>query len=354
MLEYTAMAWDPHRLVVLGMSHATACVEIREPLYLDAPKREQLYHLAHQVEGLEEFFVLSTCNRIEFYAAGVSEAVLRAFLASFYALDPQQLNKHTYAYMGRSVMEHAFAVCTGLRSQLVGETQIAAQVKEAYQESQAHGWLGALLRRTFEKGLQASKWCRTHTAISRRPVSVGSVAASLAARIFGHTHYCGVLVLGAGDVAHQVVKALHSRGLANVTLSARHAQRGHALAQKVQAQELDWDAVQAHIQSFDIVIACTKAPLPLLTHASLAPLAQKRIHPWLLMDLGFPRNIDASLRNLRCVYLYDLDDLAQIAQENRQLRQEDLSLCEAHLGSRAALLASRFFGCPPLDPLPEH
>lgn len=333
----------PSKLFLLGFSHASAPLQTREPLHLDVSKRHNLYQEARALGGLQEFLILSTCNRVEFYGVGsfFQKTRLSSLLEQFYGLAAEALEPITYWHTEQKALEHLFSVCTGLDSQLLGETEIAGQIKEAYHEADAQNWLGPLLRRSLEKGFQASKWCRTHTSISRGPVSIGSVAAALALRIFGEPQDCEVLVLGGGAIAEQTTHALHSRGIRNITLSTRDAQKGEALAARIHTKTLDWDLLHAHVHAFDIIVACTKALTPVITPKTLATARFSRTRPLLLIDLGFPRNIEPELAQRTATYLYNLDDLSQIAQHNQKLRSEDLLTCQSHLQSRAALLASR-------------
>ncbi len=338
------MAADVSRLFLLGISHDSVPLPTREALYLSQEGRERVYAQARQIPELKELLIVSTCNRIEYYAVGnsVARRALLLLLEQFYALKAAALEALCALRYDQAVLEHLFAVCTGLRSQLLGETEIVAQLKEAYAEARLHNGLGPVLNRAVQKALQASKWCRTHTGIGRRPVSIGSVASTLALRIFGALTQCRVLILGGGNVAQEVTKALKSRGATNITISARNAASRDLVAQQLAIHTLHWSSLPKAILSFDIILACTKAPKPILDSKTLQDLIPQRTQPWLFIDLGFPRNIDPDLRTQRPIYLYDLEDLAQVAEHNRHLRSEDLQTCYEYLSERALVLSEYF------------
>jgi glutamyl-tRNA reductase len=202
--------------------------------------------------------------------------------------------------------------------------------------AQAVGTTGAVLNRVFQKAFQAAKHVRTHTGISSGTVSVANVAVDLAANIFGSLADSRVLVLGTGEIGEATAKAFKSRGTADLAVAGRRAERAAEVASGLGADTVQFDERDTHLALFDIVVCSTAAPTSVLSAAAIARAMKKRpARPLLVIDLALPRDVEASAADLQNVFLYNLDDLAKIAEANRTARQEEISRCKSMLSHRA-------------------
>jgi glutamyl-tRNA reductase len=322
---------------VIGATHHQAPLEVRERLALasEAGLRADLA----TVQGLREIAVLNTCNRVEFYGvgsdAGVADAVQAAYCAA-QKFDVAEFERIRLRLTGKAAALHLFEVASGLDSQLLGENEIFGQVKEAYGAAQANGSAGAVLNRVFQKAFQAAKHVRTHTGISSGQVSIASVAVDLASNIFGSLPEARVLVLGTGEIGSATARAFTSRGAAHLAVAGRRGERASEIAAALGAATVSFEERNGLLCDFDIVVCSTAAPSVILTTASVASAMKRRpARPLLLIDLALPRDIEAAAANLQNVFLYNLDDLAKIAETNRSARQAEIARCRLILAARA-------------------
>ncbi|MBI2814586.1 MAG: glutamyl-tRNA reductase [Opitutae bacterium] len=332
---------SPPVLFLLGVSHHTAPLAVREKLALDDAKAAALAELLRAQPGVREFTLLNTCNRVEIYGVGHADAFtpITATLAHVTGCSATELDGVLKTRLGHQVVEHLFSVASGLDSQLVGETEILGQVKDAYDAALARHWTGPVLNRVFQKTFQAAKHIRTHTAIGAGQVSVASVAVDLAGRIFGELATTRVLVVGAGDIGLKTVQAFQSRGATAITVASRTL----AKAEEAAAFAGGWAASLAELPELvaaaDIVTSSTAAPgFVLGKELVTAALARRPARPLFLIDLALPRDIDPAAAKLPNVFLYNLDDLAEIARENLALREAEAARSRAILAGRSAAL----------------
>lgn len=331
----------PPVLFLLGVSHHTAPLAVREKLALDDTKAAALAEKLQAQSGVREFTLLNTCNRVEIYGVGPADASARIIdaLARLTGCAAAELDGVVKTRLGPDVVEHLFSVAAGLNSQLVGETEILGQVKEAYDAALARRWTGPVLNRVFQKTFQAAKHIRSHTAIGAGQVSVANVAVDLAGRIFGALSATRILVVGAGDIGLKTVQAFQSRGAGAITVASRTL----AKAEEAAAGAGGWAASLAELPELvaaaDIVTSSTAAPgfvLPVETVA--AAMARRPARPLFLIDLALPRDIDPAAAALANVFLYNLDDLAGIAEGNRALREAEAAKGRAIVAERSAAL----------------
>lgn len=326
-------------LHLVGCSHESAPLELRERLSLGPDTVKELY-AALQAEGhLGEVAVLHTCNRLEIYVVGSSVDLnsLTRRIALATKLPVEEFQNHVYRLEGRSVVQHLFEVASGLKSQLVGETEIFGQVKNAYAEACQQRTAGKAIHKLFQKSFQAGKWARTHTAISQGHVSLGNIAVDLADRVFGTFKRSHALVVGGGDVGRDVTKALHSRGLKRISVTSRRAETAAGSASEVGGEVVPFDSWKEVLETTDVAIFATAAPGALLTRAELSKIMTKRGgDPLLLIDLAVPRDVEAACGDEEAVYLYNLADLSNIANLNRKMRESDVELCRQGLKQRTA------------------
>jgi glutamyl-tRNA reductase len=294
----------------------------------------------------DEAVLLSTCNRVELYAAaaqvdaaGLTE--LRQFLldAAGYA---EPVHDEIYMLVEPRSLEHLFQVACGLDSMVLGETEILGQLKKAYELALKHKCTGPLLNKAFQKAFNVAKQIRTETNIQRGSVSVASVAVELADRIFGSLQERVVLVLGAGDTSEKTARALVSRGAQHLLVCNRSPERAVALAEALGGRAMPFDQWEGEADRVDIVISSTSAPHYILDRGRLAPLMRRRQNrPLLLIDIAVPRNIEPEANFLDNVYLYNIDDLQAIADDYLKQRREEIAHCEAIIREKAASLLDR-------------
>ncbi len=324
-------------LFVVGASHHQAPLEVREKLAVAS--EEALRSDLASVPGLREFAVLNTCNRVEFYGVGADPETADSVQAAYCArqrFDASDYERIRFHLTGREAALHLFEVASGIDSQLLGENEIFGQVKEAYAAAQSFGSTGAVLNRVFQKAFQAAKHVRTHTGISAGRVSVANVAVDLAINIFGSLAQTRVLVLGTGEIGEGTARAFHSRGAAGLAVAGRRAERAAVVASALGAASVPFAERDARLAEFDIVVCSTSAPGAVLTTSAIeAAMKARPARPLLLIDMALPRDVETAAADLENVFLYNLDDLAKIAEQNRLARQNEVARCRAMLAQRA-------------------
>jgi glutamyl-tRNA reductase len=326
-----------HCLFVIGASHHQAPLEVRERLAVVS--EEALRADLASVPGLRELAILNTCNRVEFYGVG-ADAEAAAFVQAAYCarqrFSADEFERIRFRLAGREAALHLFEVASGLDSQLLGENEIFGQVKEAYAAAQAFGSAGAVLNRVFQKAFQAAKHVRTHTGISAGRVSVANVAVELASNIFGSLADARVLVLGTGEIGEGTARAFRSRGAADLAVAGRRVERAAEVASGLGAATVPFGERDSRLAEFDIVVCSTAAPGAVLGRSAIAAAMKRRpARPLLLIDMAVPRDVEASAADLQNVFLYNLDDLAGIAEKNRNAREAEVARCREMLAQRA-------------------
>jgi len=329
-------------LFLLGASHHTAPLALREKLALVGGKLDTLQAELRELDALREFAVLNTCNRVEIYgvaARGDAVAQLEARFCALSQMDPAVFAGIRLHLQGPSAVQHLLEVAAGVDSQMLGETEILGQVKDAYAAAQARNTTGPVLNRIFQKSFQAAKHVRTHTAIGEGQISVASVAVELALKIFGELAECPVLLLGAGDIGEKTAKAFRSRGAQRLTVASRQLANAETLARDFGAEARELADAAAGLAAFDIVVSSTSAPEPIVTEPLVAAAMRHRAaRPLFCIDLALPRNVAPGVAGLANVFVYNLDDLARIAEENLALRQAELGRVRALLADKAGAL----------------
>ena len=317
-------------IVCLGLNHRTASVDVREQFALpDGKVTEMLGSLCEKTEATEAV-ILSTCNRVEIYAATDGESVellddLRRFMLNGHELSPEVL----YDKSGVESVEHLFKVASGLDSMVLGETEILGQLKAAYQIALERKCTGNKLNKAFQKAFNAAKQIRTETNIQRGRVSVASVAVELAGKIFDKLSEHTVLIIGAGYTGEKTARALLSRGAKTVMVSNRSIERAETLALELDGRAVQFDDWESEFSAVDIIISSTSAPHYVIDRKKLEPLQELRQHrPLLLVDIAVPRDIEPEVNFLEDVYLYNIDDLQAIADDYLLLRKEEVAKCE--------------------------
>jgi glutamyl-tRNA reductase len=324
-------------LFVIGATHHNAPLEVRERLVL-ASEGDIRTDLS-PVVALRELAVLSTCNRVEFYGVASDLSAADSVQAAYCArqrFDVAEFERIRIRLTGRDAALHLFEVASGLDSQLLGENEIFGQVKEAYAAAQASGTAGAVLNRVFQKAFQAAKHVRTHTGISSGTVSVANVAVELASNIFGSLAAAKVLILGTGEIGEGTARAFKSRGAADLAVAGRRQERAAQVATGLGAGIVHFEERDSRLADFDIVVCSTASPTAVLSASAIGKAMRKRpARPLLVIDLALPRDVESSAADLQNVFLYNLDDLAKIAEANRTAREAEIARCRAILAHRA-------------------
>jgi glutamyl-tRNA reductase len=317
-------------------------MEVRERFAIPAERVGDFYIQLNRLPDVAESVVINTCNRVEIYTVtnkGDSTKEVVDLLVEHNGLDPQLVDKHTRHLQGLSAVEHLFHVAAGIDSQMVGETEILGQIKDAYADALARQATGNVLNRTFQKSFQAAAWAHTHTGIGHGQVSVGNIAVELAMRIFGDLADSRVLVLGTGEVGRKTAQAFASRGARNLTVASRTFENARALAKEIGGGAVEMSAALATLGRHDIIIGSSAVTVPLVNESELRTAAEERQgDPLFLIDLGLPRNFPPANTGLRGVYLYNLDDLSAIANENLRSRLAEVEKAKTAMSSRAARL----------------
>ena len=321
-------------LVLIGLNHRTATVELRERVAFSVEQARSAANQLRERGILEETLVLSTCNRSELYGVPPEESAnsiadLEGFLASFHKLPPHELNQNMYRHRDREVVRHLYRVAGGLDSMLLGEAEILGQVREAYRAALDSGATGPVLNRMFQGALEVGKRVRAETDIGTRPMSVAFAGVKLAERIFGSLKEHKALILGAGEVSEQVVDHLGDRGIAALRVANRTTEHARQLAHRVGAEVVAWEHLDRALDWPDMIVTSVTSPEAVLTRAMLAAAMELRGNRALfVIDLGVPRNVEAGASSLYNLYLYNIDDLREIVEQNKKARQAEVPRAE--------------------------
>lgn len=311
-------------LLVLGINHRTASVEKRERVSF--PDRDQAAALTNalQLPGVEEIALLSTCNRTELYIAheNVSVESLIEWWGAWLDVDTESFRDNLYCCHDQEAVRHVMRVACGLDSMVLGEPQVLGQLKEAYSLAFGAGATGTILSRLFEHAFSVAKRVRTDTAIGENPVSVAYAAVSMARHIFTDMRDNSALLIGAGQTVELVAQHLHEAGVRNIVVANRSLDRAEAVAARFEGRSVSLGAVPDELPGADIVIASTGSQLPILGKGAVEKAIRKRKHrPVFMVDLAVPRDIEPEVGRLDDVFLYTVDDLHGVIEENRRSRE---------------------------------
>lgn len=311
-------------LLALGINHKTAPVEVRERVAFAPELLTEAMLAARDFAKLEEIAILSTCNRTELYCSSGLEGTraLLEWLGEYHHLDPKELEKCSYVFWDEEAARHMMRVASGLDSLVLGEPQILGQLKSAYSLSQEHGHVNAGLGRLFQQTFSVAKQVRTDTAIGENPVSVAYAAVSLAQHIFSDLSRSKALLIGAGETIELVARHLSQAGVQDITVANRTLSRALTLAEEFSGKAILLGDIPEALGDADIVIASTASQLPILGKGAVETALKKRKHrPIFMVDIAVPRDIEAQVAELDDVYLYTVDDLKEVIEENQRSRE---------------------------------
>jgi glutamyl-tRNA reductase len=315
------------QILTLGLNHRTAPVEIREKLaFPESVQPEALTRLVGDY-GLKEAAILSTCNRSELYVAGEGDGleIARRFLADYQGVDVGALGDHFYSLSDADAVSHLFRVACGIDSLVVGESQILKQVRETLELAQLNGSARLLLNELFQRSLHVGKRARTETDIGRGRLSISTAAVELASQIFESLSDCGSLLLGAGEMGELTAQYLVDSDIRQLWVANRTYERAEELARRFSGHATPFDAFPERLTEVDIVISSTSAPgFVILPDMLRETMRQRRGRPLFLIDIAVPRDVDPEVRNIDNVFLFDIDDLEQVIDANRQDREQEI------------------------------
>ncbi|MFP4560442.1 MAG: glutamyl-tRNA reductase [Thiohalorhabdus sp.] len=320
-------------LLAIGVNHKTAPVAIREQVSFGPETLPDALLDLTQQRGVREGAILSTCNRTECYCAATDtvagqEAVI-TWLAGFHGLTPEELRPHLYAYHDREAVTHLFRVSGSLDSLVVGEPQILGQLKEAYRSAYHVGSLGPLLNRAFHHAFKVGKRVRSETDIGGQAVSVSYAAVELARRIFGDLSRSRVLLIGAGETIQLAGRHLREAGVATQLVANRTLENAEELAAELEVRAMPLDAVPEVLGEVDMVISSTGAPTQVVERAWLERAQKRRKRQAMfLVDLAVPRDLPEDAEEVSGIYLYTVDDLQAVVEENLQARRQEAERAE--------------------------
>jgi glutamyl-tRNA reductase len=322
----------PNALLLIGLNHRTAPVEVRERLDVPETQHDAALQEVKSIDGVDGVAVLSTCNRVETIVSAASEDVIESIVAWLCArggADRAALEKSLYVLRYEDVIQHLFRVASGLDSMVVGEPQIGGQVRSAFVSAQRRGALDGLLERLFEETMRVAKKVRSETGIGEHAVSVPYAAVELARKIFGDLEGLQALLLGAGEISELTAEHLNGSGVTQIFVANRSHDRAKELAARFSGHAVYFESIEPHLVTCDIVIASTSAPHFVIEPAQIERAMRARKKPTLfLIDLSVPRNIDPAVGKIDGAYLYNIDDLQQVVDSNRELRLQKAEQAE--------------------------
>jgi glutamyl-tRNA reductase len=322
------------RFVVIGLSHRTAPIEVRERFAKHTKDLASALGELRKVEPIEEACVLSTCNRVEFYVAGGAEPKtiargLRGYVQAISGLSPEDLDPHLYQHVAEEGLLHLFRVASSLDSMVLGEPQILGQVKEAYRAAVEAKATGGQLDRAFQKAFSIAKRVRTETGIAENAVSMSFAAVELGREIFNSLEGKEVLLIGAGKMGTLAAKHLMSYGIAGVRIASRTLETAQKLAAEIGGIPSSLQDLPMLLNQADIVISSTASPSYIVDKKMMKKIVrERRYRPILFVDIAVPRDIDPEVADLDNVFVYDVDDLEKVLQINRDNRSQEAAAAE--------------------------
>lgn len=320
-------------IVVVGLNHRTAPIEVRERLSISEFALPNALEAFRARPGLFETAILSTCNRTEVYAMvshAEHERALIQCLAQHRQVPEEEFRGYLYTYHDVEAVRHLFRVASGLDSLVLGEPQILGQVRDAFTHAMEAGCTGPRLNALFRAAIATGKRARTETGIGKGGFSIGHAAVELASSIFGSLQRTTILILGAGKMSELTAKHLIAGGADCVFVANRTFEKAKALAQRLGGSAIEYDRFQETLQQADVVISSTAAPHPIVHVETLLPvLRRRRGRPLFLIDIAVPRDISPAVADLDGVFLYDIDDLEEVVAETARERAGEVSRVEA-------------------------
>ena len=325
-------------IVALGLNHTTAPLELRERAVVDHAGMSSALRSLSSVPGVSEAAILSTCNRTDLYCGvGAGRDAPTRWFGQFLGVDRRDLDGHIYVHREDAAVRHVMRVASGLDSMVLGEPQILGQLKQAYGLARCEGSLGVVLDKLFQRSFSVAKRVRTDTGIGASPVSVAYAAVTLAHRIFGELEARTALLVGAGETVELCARHLASSRIGRMVIANRTVEHARRIATALGAYAISLDEVPRHLAEADIVISSTGSREPVISFEhTRAAVRRRRRRPMFMADLAVPHDIDRDVGNLPDVYLYSVDDLADVIEEGRQRRVAAAGVAEGIIDQQVA------------------
>ena len=332
-------------LIVIGLNHKTASIEIRERLAFSEDELEKALHQVQSLPSFKENMIVSTCNRVEIYGAARNEDraayELKQFLSKFHGLPLKEFESHLYLLTSEDAVRHIFRVASSLDSMVVGEPQILGQIKSAYQLSVESKTSGLILHRLLHRAFHVAKRVRAETLIGNSPVSVSSVAVELGKKIFETLEQKTVLLIGAGEMCELAAQHLMGAGVEKIIVTNRTYERAAALADQFKGEAVPFEEMNTGLKRADIVISATNSPQYLIRHDQIQRVMKdRRQKPIFFIDIADPRDIEPKVGDIENAYLYNLDDLQRVANDNIKDREKEAQKAETLVQEEVARFVS--------------
>lgn len=333
-------------VALIGCSHRTAPVELRERVVFTPEQAVRAAAELRESGVIEEAVVVSTCNRSELYgvtsdSADSAPAAMISYLSEFHRIPEHELSGRLYRHVGPAAVRHLFRVASGLDSMLLGEAEILGQVREAYSRALEHGVTGPVLNRLFQGALEVGKRVRAETEIGTRPMSVAFAGVKLAERVFGNLKGHRALIVGAGSVAEQVVEHLLLREIRELHVVNRSFDRAKELARRVGGEAHEWKLMESLLEHLDIVVTSVSGSEHVLTRSMLErTMAARSGRAMFIIDLGVPRNAEPEAESLYNIYLFNIDHLGEIVEQNKKAREAEIPRVESVIEEHVAKFLS--------------
>ncbi len=319
-------------ILVVGINHRTGPVELREKLAISQGEAKGFYSKLLDYQRVREALILSTCNRVEVYswANKGGEDHIISTLEEVKGVPAQEIMPCLYIYRGEEAVKHVFMVASSLDSMVIGEPQIVGQVKDAFESALTSNATGVILNQLMKKALSVSKRVRTETGIGESAVSVSYAAVELAKKIFGDLANRRAMLVGAGEMAELAAQHLVHQGVSHLIVVNRTPSKAHELAQRLKGEAAGMDLLEAKLIEVDIVITSTGAPQTIISRETVQrAMKERKRRPIFFIDIAVPRDVDSEVQRVENVYLYDIDDLEQVVEENRKRREKEAAKAEA-------------------------
>ncbi|MBW7902288.1 MAG: glutamyl-tRNA reductase [Rhodocyclaceae bacterium] len=322
-------------LFTLGINHHTAPLSVREQVAFHADRLSHALSDLTRANAVREAAILSTCNRTEIYCAADAPETAVDWLIRYHAIDLQSIQPYVYTLPQREAIRHAFRVASGLDSMVIGEPQILGQMKDAVRVAEAAGTLGTHLHKMFQRAFAVAKEVRSTTAIGANIVSMAAAGVHLAERIFEHLADQRILFVGAGEMIELCATHFAAQQPKEIVIANRTLERGRALAERFGGSVMRLDEIADRLGHFDIVVSCTASPLPIIGLGMVERAIKARRHrPMFMVDLAVPRDIEPEVGELDDVFLYTVDDLAQVVESGLESRQAAVVEAEAIIAAQ--------------------
>lgn len=329
----------------IGIAHDKCDTSLIAEYSLSGMLLEKACLNAINTDGIDEIFTLSTCNRVEIFVVGSPQKTFDASINAVTlngARSAQKFLESARIFRDKEAIIHLFETASGLKSQMIGETEILGQIKKAYAHASSKNYCKTVLNRVIQKSIQCAKWIRTNTEIGSGNTTIGAVAAEVASRIFEDISKTKILLAGSGDVGRSVAQALSARGAENITVSSRTWENAKSLSDDVKGSAIGFNRVAEELGKFDIAIFALSNAEHIINMQIASVAEEYRKHkPIFLMDLSVPNNVEKQCANLSGIFLYDLSDLSKVANENIQMRKNEIEKAKKTILEKAQYVFDR-------------